>query len=447
MRRKNGYARRTAIRFGLVAALMGCVPVAHAAYAQLAPPVGASTGTGGQLMYKPAANEKWLQSTVRTNAALNVGGRTVQVPAALRMASNAPRFMARAAFSHPALLAGAIAAPYLIDWALSKGYTLGDDFDNPGTKRWEVDETNYGRFWMIEALGVTEWHVTPGAACGAAVARLRANTQDDAYGTHTFAEHVTYAGAEPQGCSVKRTTWAVQENRYYYTDYYGSFQTKPSAETGRRPATLTEFEDDLASTPMPQQVPQELPIPLPVDLPIINPSPAAQPVPQPLTIPLGDPVPVPNTDPQQYKQPVAHVAPSPTLQNPWRVDVREEEVTSTSPDGVPDPTPNEGSPETKPDDQKDFCESNPTSIACAEMDTPEGEIPRDQKEVTYQAEDVLGGGSCPADKTMFIAGQQLKVFDWQVTCGYIVSYVKPIILALSAFIAMVILIPGMRGEI
>ena len=451
MRLKNG--TKHAVRAGLVAAaLCGVSLSGNAAYQQMTPPPGVSTGTGSdfaRLMMKPVAPSTWQQNLVRANAGVNVGGRVVQVPVTMRLAATAPMVMARAAFSHPALLAGAIAAPYLIEWANSKDFSLGDDPDNPGTKRWEIETKNYGRYWMIESLGVTEWHVTPGAACGAAVARFKANTPNDAYGTHTFEEHVTFAGAEPQGCSVKRTTWAVQENRYYYTDYYGSFQTKPTAETARRPATLAEFEQDLGTTTMPPQVPAELPVPLPVDPPIFNPAPTGVPTSRPLTIPLGEPTRIPDTDPPQWKQPVADVIPSPTPNDPWRIDVREREVSGSTPDGLPDPEKNDA-PEAKPEEKPDFCEANPESIACAEMDTPDGEIPRSEREVTYSAEDsgVAGSGSCPANKTLTLSnGQTITAYDWQPACVNITTYVRPVVLAAAAFIALLILVPAVRSDL
>lgn len=320
----------------LMAVALTCSAGAHAAYAQLAPPAGSSTGTGGQLMYKPAANEKWLQSTVRTNAALNVGGRTVQVPAAMRMAANAPRFVARAAFGHPALLAGAIAAPYLIEWALSKGYFIGEDVSNPGVRQWMKGEEGAQAYCKLsdgDNAAFQEWVAgwrSPGVTASGTVV----------VGPGTFGNAGVVVGDE---CAWGATiSWNGGSNPFHGPYIRAPKLTNPVL-TGR-PATQEEFEDDLAPVPLPQQVPQELPIPLPVDLPVINPSPGANPVPQPLTIPLGDPVPVPNTDPQQWSQPVARVTPSPTAQNPWRVDVREEELVSNSPDPVPDPEPTPDSP-------------------------------------------------------------------------------------------------------
>jgi len=78
---------------------LACVG-AYAGYAQVAPPPGWSAGAGGAggLFNGVAAGNsaQFLESTVRTNAALNVGGRAVSVPATLRFAANAPRIAAAA---------------------------------------------------------------------------------------------------------------------------------------------------------------------------------------------------------------------------------------------------------------------------------------------------------------------------------------------------------------
>ena len=93
------------IRLILAASLL-CCGVAHAGYAQLAPPVGwspggALAGPGGSVNVPTAAANggSYATGTVRTNPALNVGGRAVAVPAAQRMAVNAGRVAAAAAFA------------------------------------------------------------------------------------------------------------------------------------------------------------------------------------------------------------------------------------------------------------------------------------------------------------------------------------------------------------
>ncbi|WP_455240218.1 hypothetical protein [Variovorax durovernensis] len=91
------------------------------------------------------------------------------------------------------------------------------------------------------------------------------------------------------------------------------------------------------------------------------------------------------------------------------------------------------------------CDKYPDVIGCQKIDfdTPTGEIPRDNKDVTFQAESVLGGGSCPADvySSVTTIGMTLKVWDWQATCNYFLP-IRFILMALAAFSAVLIILPG-----
>lgn len=106
----------------------------------------------------------------------------------------------------------------------------------------------------------------------------------------------------------------------------------------------------------------------------------------------------------------------------------------------PPASESDGSTQEKPD----LCEKYPDILACSkpELDTPEGEIPKTQKELTYQEEDSFGGGTCPPDVFGSIGGQQYKLYDWQQTCGVVQNYLRPLILLLGAMGALFILIPG-----
>lgn len=109
-------------------------------------------------------------------------------------------------------------------------------------------------------------------------------------------------------------------------------------------------------------------------------------------------------------------------------------------------TTTESSEQSTEDAEKsDFCKDNPGSLACAEMDTPEGEIPRSTFDVGYEIEDSWGGGACPADVYTTINGESVMVWDWVTSCGYIHTYVRPVLLALCAFGALMIIMPG-RAE-
>lgn len=110
-------------------------------------------------------------------------------------------------------------------------------------------------------------------------------------------------------------------------------------------------------------------------------------------------------------------------------------------------TTTETGEETKEDTESpDFCKTNPDSIVCAEMDTPDVEIPRASRSVDFEVEDSFGSGTCPADVYVQVNGQSVMVFDWGEACGYVQSYVRPLVLALSAFAALMIIMPGGRNE-
>ena len=100
----------------------------------------------------------------------------------------------------------------------------------------------------------------------------------------------------------------------------------------------------------------------------------------------------------------------------------------------------ETTPEEK--DERTECEKNPKQLSCAELDTPDGEIPKAKVSVTYSIEDSWGGGSCPADVYAKAGNQMVKAYDWQQTCSYVSTYVRPILLLLCAFGALWIVIPG-----
>ena len=114
-----------------------------------------------------------------------------------------------------------------------------------------------------------------------------------------------------------------------------------------------------------------------------------------------------------------------------------EQTTTTSITDAPDV-------ETKPAEQEtELCKLNPDIIACAKTDSPEEEIPKSTKELTYSEDTMFsGGGSCPADKVMTLhTGQTVKVWDWQQGCSWIVTYVRPILLVVASYIAVMMLVP------
>ena len=95
-----------------------------------------------------------------------------------------------------------------------------------------------------------------------------------------------------------------------------------------------------------------------------------------------------------------------------------------------------------PEKEKPTCEENPDSLECAELDTPEGEIPRDEIQITFQPDDLgLGGGSCPGDRSL--GGDY--VFSYAATCDMLSSYGRYLVWILASMSALLIIFAG-RSE-
>lgn len=114
--------------------------------------------------------------------------------------------------------------------------------------------------------------------------------------------------------------------------------------------------------------------------------------------------------------------------------VRSSSSTSTTPTNDTAPEP----------EKEDPCKQNPELVSCMELDSPKGEIPRTTKNITFEAEDVLGGGSCPADVSMSfqtLGGQSAKIADWQTFCGYALPF-RALVMGIAAIMAFFIIMPG-----
>ena len=96
--------------------------------------------------------------------------------------------------------------------------------------------------------------------------------------------------------------------------------------------------------------------------------------------------------------------------------------------------------ETENDKKPDFCEKNPNSLICKEidLDTPNGQIPKTTRNIEFTQDGSFGSGYCPSDKYQSIAGQNLLVIDWRQRCDAIEAWVKPVVIALSIFMAFMI---------
>lgn len=426
---------RNLICAGLGALALSYVPLSYAGYAQLAPPAGYSPGGGpGGSMTVPTAaaanGASYLNGTVRTNAALNVGGRAVVVPAAARMASNAGRFAAAAVMLHPALRTGVAVA----GWLGLAGFLYDAATGLWGQK--DSDALVSTGYQYLDRNGV--WTRDQDAACKS----LDRDTWAGPNGVCLWSGGLA-SGLQMRSDSSCPSGW--------YVTPAGCVQTPPM-----KTVTEQEFVDGVSTNPMPANVPLEIPYPLPIEIPEIV----------PLFIPTGDPVPNPNYNPsappspdnQPYVQPGIDVKPSPSPSSPWQVDLQpvnrpvanpkpgSDPVPNINPDGTPKPNPGDKPREENEQDKQDLCEKHPDILACQEVDTEveDKQIPKAEKTVTYAPENPFGGGACPADKYTRVGGQQVLVVDWTRDCQFVRDYVTPIAFVLTTLIVGAILLGGLK---
>lgn len=438
------FARNVLCGLAAVAAL-GSVQVAHAGYAQVTPPAGwaAGGGAGGSFVGTKAANTAtFLSGNVTTNASLNVGGRAVTVPATMRFAANAPRIAASAVMLHPGIRTAAAVAGWLglagLFWDEASGLWRSNAPDNSYPVS---DGIEYGYY---DGRNVY-WAPTATQAC------QYAWSGDSQIVSRYWADGLCRADRrnEDSGQIDIRRFSAPLEKRLNNTCPTGWYVTPAGCVQTPLPKTVTTEEavEELTKHPMPAEVPKYIPDPLPVELPEY----------QPLFIPTGNPVPNPSYNPNQapsptnqpYVQPGQKVSPAPSPSAPWQADVVPVYRPTASPTGSTDPStepstnPSNDTPRDDGKEDRDFCDKHPKALACLELDEPEEvDLPKSTFNVTYAIENNWGNGSCPADVYATVGGKTLKVYDWVQTCDYVSTYIRPILLALCAFGALMILIPS-----
>ena len=427
-----------------------------AGYAQLAPPPNWTTSAGATAV-KIAANDVSFTGGIRTagQAALNVGGRVVTMPVAYSFASNAGRFAAGAAYGFP-LLFGALtvgmAGYQAYQWYKDSGYEVVDGV-------WKKKRVITGIYFLVG--GIATEFLTADAAC---LGWFDSTKGAFEYVSHSWANGLPSAGLS-KSCYVNKRQFLAG---YGYINSGGSspaitYNQRPPS-TVYDPTTKEQFENGMNAQAVPVGVPQVWPIPgqwWPVlPSPIINPTPApaanplAVPSPQPTRIPQGDPQvqPLPNPNPenlpQTYKTPVIDVVPSPTVNEPWRVDVQPKDIVTYSPSPLPSSAPVPVTPpageQTVPQDQPPgLCEEFPDILACQNLDSPTSdELTKVDKPVSVSVDSGWGSSSaaCPAPRPI---GNRNINFEFTSLCNGL-GMLKPIILAVAWLSAGLILL-GVRG--
>ncbi|WP_270174965.1 virulence factor TspB C-terminal domain-related protein [Diaphorobacter sp. ED-3] len=452
----------------LVAVLLAAFSLtAHAGYAQLAPPPGFSGGAGA-FGYAAAANDQVFGRVIHQSGALtaNVGGQAVRMPAAYRLAANAPRIAAQAIFLHPGIRTAAGIALWLgagkLVWDASGGMwrEVGDQISTDG-------------FEYAAAIDpLNRWFPNPDGACARAIAVYQENA---AAGTSFSivgcnASHVTFIAtyvcgtggrtctADPDSTSlIKRAATATQCPSGWTFSPAGCLS--PAVQQPRFEELLNPANQP--GWPMPDSVPLELPpgTPLPVEQPFINPEPGPNPAHRPQFVPTGNPVPNPKYDPnspvgpanQPYLQPGVRIVPSPTPSNPWQVDMQpvDRPVGSADPNPQPQPDPEPGDGDRpKPEEQQSLCEKHPDIVACQKLGDVQPEaLASKTVPVSIQREDGFGpaDGACPAPKEFVILGKQMA-FRWDLICDF-ASGIRPLLVGFAYLSAALAFLGLSRKEV
>lgn len=411
---------------------------AFAGYAQLAPPAGWTPGH-----YAPSANDAVFGKVIHQQNGLKVPvpGTSATMPAAYRLAANAPRIAAAAIYAHPAVRTAVAIGTALgtakIFWDAIKGWQK------------EVDEIGEGGTQYSSANAPHVANVrypTRQALCAAVAGAMGQNTPSYSFSVHTCSGGaMKIIGTAPSG-----SAWPYDYsiNEHVQPCPANTVQTPAGCIfKGARPVEQPEFVEDVAQQlPQSPRYPLELPpgTPLPVEQPYINPAPGENPQHRPFFVPTGEPVPNPNYNPNQYPtpenapylQPGVRVVPSPTELDPWRVDLQPLNRPTQEPYSPPGPvseeSPNPGD-KPKPEEQQSLCEKHPDVVACAKLgNAPEAQpVPNEDRQLSIQPDTGWGegGGSCPAPKTVQVHGFQLSM-PFDLLCDF-ASGIRPVVIGLA----------------
>ena len=428
-----------------------------AGFQSMRPPPGYSKGAGGSTQqpgwgpsYKPAPGEFYDldKKAWMTSGSVNLGGRELTVPVRMPLASAATVALTVAtAFSaNPLILAASIGLAIWQQWFAADDVTCNDPFTTCST----VDESS---------TQIEEWSAIPSLV------------KSNKAGALAWFQSVYL----PQATQRFYNYRIDSQNRGCYT-WYSTLdpgvirdacprvfvvEVKTIESATQRVFPIEQLPAEVR-TPVPSPLISKFPNPLPVLPPIFNPNDAG--VPQVLRVPQGSPVPVPlpspNPDnlPQTWKTPVVDVIPSPTVDDPWRVEIKPRDIIKTSPSPLFDPlnptqpgdvpvTPIEPDADggTSQVRQPGLCEEYPDILACAkpEFDTPATpELTTQARELTYAPQAGWGGsgGFCPAAR--HLPGANVD-FEFTLVCDFM-SGIKPVVLAIASLAAGMIII-GARG--
>lgn len=113
------------------------------------------------------------------------------------------------------------------------------------------------------------------------------------------------------------------------------------------------------------------------------------------------------------------------------------EVTDTS-----TTTESGDTPEKPQEEPTDLCKDHPDILACKKLEEPEAaDIPKRSEEISLQQGSTFSGGGCVPDLVVQVFGRSVTVLSMATPCGWITSYMRPLILLLAAMSAVFIIYP------
>lgn len=438
----------------LLAMLVAYMPgPVWAAYANLSPPPGWSQGGSGawKVAYKPG--DQLLAGLLKKSfTPKDWGGGAAKMTAGFRYSTLAGRTAATIISLHPAVrVALGVSA-----W-LSIGKLLWDDARQTWVKSEDVDASGY--LWTTTYTGATKYG-SAGTACEAARSKMAQSLASNTCVGRTAS--IDFCGNLSDGRVILRAKGGVY-NGVACSDaqYVYGLNGVPGCPGGESPPCLTtkltdvtpaQMADELAKNPMPTSVPSELPdgSELPVDKVVLNPGPGTDMTPHTMRIPTGDPV--PTADPTKWRQPYVDVIPSPTADQPFRVDVRPGDKLVDDPAPMPDPVTDPAPDPTatpKPEEQQDLCDKHPDILACQKIELGElsaETVPNEDKTITLTPDTGWGpSGSCPSPRTVNLHGGLTLSIPLDLMCEF-ARMIRPLIVAAAYLGAAMMLVGAARKD-
>lgn len=410
------------------ALLLALSGTASAASVAMKPPVGITGNPASSSGWTTAANfvGNFSAASFSGGFTTNVGGKSVTMPATMRMAANAGQFAISAVRLSPAALIGSA----VVAWLLSQGIEYIDG-------QWKKKDTSdngapeAGHNWYNNGYNSA---CTPVAPCSWAANKADweskyGSNQPTQYGGARITGTCYPNGARKYSCPFE---FLWKSNNQWYNGGTVTFEWVGNANPQYIPATDSDFAA-LAAAPLPDAVATEL-ANKDVALPMENPQFDPKYVDEPLGEPYVDPV-----TGKRYQDAV-RVTPQSDGKTA-DVQTKKQEVDE---EGEPSVDPETGA-ELQPEKQDDFCKQNPDSIACMEKGETD-ELDLETRSIGSMVSPVAvgGAGHCMADKTLAMATMGRSItFTYKPICD-LASMVRPLILALAWLLAGWIMIGAVK---